>query len=61
MEILIEGLEIWGVGRTPLFNFLKFIGNSDYRPSNHVKMESKGEKIKHLKSQVMAFCYNDSN
>ena len=28
MEILIEGLEIWGVGRTPLFNFLKFIRTS---------------------------------
>lgn len=31
MEIFIEGLEIWGDGRTPLFNVLKFIGNSDYR------------------------------
>lgn len=30
-EILIEGLEIWGVGRTPLFHVLKFIGNSSYR------------------------------
>lgn len=26
MEILIEGLEIWALDRTPLFNFLKFIG-----------------------------------
>ena len=26
MEILIEGLEIWGVGRTPLFNFRSEIG-----------------------------------
>lgn len=31
LEVFIEGLEIWGVGRTPLFNTLKFIGNSDYR------------------------------
>lgn len=30
-EILIEGLQIWGVGRTPLFDCLKFIGNSSYR------------------------------
>ena len=37
MEILIEGLEIWGVGRTPLFNFLKFIGNSDYRQATMLK------------------------
>ncbi|MFC3932184.1 glycosyltransferase family 4 protein [Streptococcus dentapri] len=32
-EVLIEGLEIWGVGRTPLFSCLKFIGNSSYRQS----------------------------
>jgi len=37
MEILIEGLEIWGVGRTPLFNLLKFIGNSDYRQATLLK------------------------
>ena len=37
MEILIEGLEIWGVGRTPLFNLLKFIGNSDYRQATMLK------------------------
>ena len=30
-EVLIEGLQIWGVGRTPLFDCLKFIGNSSYR------------------------------
>lgn len=34
LEIFIEGLEIWGVNRTPLFNVLKFIGNSDYRQEN---------------------------
>ena len=37
MEILIEGLEIWGIGRTPLFNFLKFIGNSNYRQAIMLK------------------------
>ena len=31
LEVLIESLEIWGENRTPLFNSLKFIGNSDYR------------------------------
>ncbi|MFV8214722.1 MraY family glycosyltransferase, partial [Streptococcus pluranimalium] len=31
LEVLIESLEIWGEHRTPLFNVLKFIGNSDYR------------------------------
>lgn len=31
LEVLIEGLGIWGDNRTPLFNSLKFIGNSDYR------------------------------
>ncbi|AWN20049.1 glycosyltransferase family 4 protein [Streptococcus sobrinus] len=30
-EVLIEGLQIWSVGRTPLFDCLKFIGNSSYR------------------------------
>ena len=30
-EVLFEGLQIWGVGRTPLFDCLKFIGNSSYR------------------------------
>ncbi|MGT2929208.1 glycosyltransferase family 4 protein [Streptococcus dentasini] len=32
-EVLIEGLQIWGIGRTPLFDALKFIGNSSYRQS----------------------------
>ena len=54
MEILIEGLEIWGVGRTPLFNLLKFIGNSDYRQATMLKWKQE-RKNKHLKSQVMAF------
>lgn len=31
MEIFIEGLNIWGENWILLFNFLKFIGNSDYR------------------------------
>lgn len=31
LEVLIEGLEIWGVGRTPLFHILKMIGNPQYR------------------------------
>ncbi|MGT2959349.1 glycosyltransferase family 4 protein [Streptococcus bovimastitidis] len=31
LEVLIEGLEIWGEKRTPLFNLLKFMGNSDFR------------------------------
>ncbi|WP_159564104.1 glycosyltransferase family 4 protein [Streptococcus halichoeri] len=31
LEVFIEGLEIWGEKRTPLFNLLKFLGNSDYR------------------------------
>ncbi|AUT05354.1 UDP-N-acetylglucosamine--undecaprenyl-phosphateN-acetylglucosaminephosphotransferase [Streptococcus parauberis] len=31
LEVLIEGLEIWGEKRTPLFHLLKFIGNSDFR------------------------------
>ena len=37
MEVRVEGREIWGVGRTPLFNFLKFIGNSDYRQATMLK------------------------
>ena len=44
MEILIEGLEIWGVGRTPLFNFLKFIGNSDYRQAIMLKWKQGRKK-----------------
>lgn len=31
LEVLIEGLGIWGERRTPLFNLLKFIGNSEFR------------------------------
>lgn len=31
LEIFIEGLEIWGDGRTPLFNCLMFLGNVNYR------------------------------
>lgn len=31
LEVLIEGLEIWGEGRTPLFHLLKLIGNPSYR------------------------------
>lgn len=31
LEVLIEGLEIWGEGRTPLFHLLKLVGNSAYR------------------------------
>ncbi|MGT2742783.1 glycosyltransferase family 4 protein [Streptococcus plurextorum] len=31
LEVLIEGLEIWGEKRTPLFTLLKLIGNPVYR------------------------------
>ena len=44
MEILIEGLEIWGIGRTPLFNFLKFIGNSNYRQAIMLKWKQGRKK-----------------
>ena len=37
MEILIEGLRFGAFGRTPLFNLLKFIGNSDYRQATMLK------------------------
>ncbi|HER1012367.1 TPA: undecaprenyl/decaprenyl-phosphate alpha-N-acetylglucosaminyl 1-phosphate transferase [Streptococcus pyogenes] len=37
LEVFIEGLEIWGEKRTPLFNLLKFIGNSDYRQAMLLK------------------------
>ena len=37
LEVFIEGLEIWGEKRTPLFNVLKFIGNSDYRQATLLK------------------------
>lgn len=41
LEVLIEGLEIWGVGRTPLFDTLKFIGNSDYRQATMLKWKNR--------------------
>ncbi|HFX3956745.1 TPA: glycosyltransferase family 4 protein [Streptococcus agalactiae] len=44
MEIFIEGLNIWGENRTPLFNLLKFIGNSDYRQSVIAKYSDKHQK-----------------
>ncbi|MGT2926519.1 glycosyltransferase family 4 protein [Streptococcus cuniculipharyngis] len=43
LEIFIEGLEIWGVNKTPLFNLLKFIGNSDYRQAALLKWQSRGK------------------
>ncbi|WP_307976865.1 MraY family glycosyltransferase [uncultured Streptococcus sp.] len=44
MEIFIEGLEIWGEHRTPLFNMLKFIGNSDYRQATLLRWKTKNSK-----------------
>ena len=44
VEILIEGIEIWGKGRTPLFNVLKFIGNSDYRQASLLKWQQRKKK-----------------
>ncbi|MBM7643243.1 glycosyltransferase family 4 protein [Streptococcus loxodontisalivarius] len=41
LEIFIEGLEIWGAGRTPLFKTLKFIGNSDYRQAKLLKWKNR--------------------
>ena len=41
LEVFIEGLGIWGVGRTPLFNVLKFIGNSDYRQATMLKWKNR--------------------
>lgn len=41
IEIFIEGLEIWGEKRTPLFNLFKFIGNSDYRQASLLKWKNK--------------------
>ena len=41
LEVFIEGLGIWGVGRTPLFNILKFIGNSDYRQATMLKWKNR--------------------
>ena len=53
MEILLKARDL-GHCRTPLFNFLKFIGNSDYRQAIMLKWKQ-GRKNKHLKSQAMAF------
>lgn len=44
LEIFIEGLEIWGENRTPLFNMFKFIGNSDYRQAELLKWKQKNKK-----------------
>ena len=44
VEILIEGIEIWGKVRTPLFNVLKFIGNSDYRQASLLKWQQRKKK-----------------
>lgn len=41
LEIFIEGLEIWGEGRTPLFNLLKIIGNATYRQEVFSKLKKK--------------------
>ncbi|HEL0595356.1 TPA: undecaprenyl/decaprenyl-phosphate alpha-N-acetylglucosaminyl 1-phosphate transferase [Streptococcus equi subsp. zooepidemicus] len=41
LEVFIEGIEIWGEKRTPLFNLLKFIGNSDYRQTTLSKWKQK--------------------
>lgn len=44
IEIMIEGIEIWGTGRTPLFHILKFIGNSDYRQATLLKWKEHHKK-----------------
>ncbi len=44
LEVLIESLEIWGEHRTPLFNVLKFIGNSDYRQTTLQEWQDKKKK-----------------
>lgn len=41
LEIFIEGLEIWGDGRTPLFHVLMFIGNINYRREVLERMKKK--------------------
>ncbi len=41
LEVFIEGLEIWGEKRTPLFNFLKFLGNNDFRHKQLKKWENR--------------------
>ena len=43
-EVLIEGLQIWGVGRAPLFDCLKFIGNSSYRQAVLERWKQKRKK-----------------
>ncbi|WP_221913612.1 glycosyltransferase family 4 protein [Streptococcus halichoeri] len=44
LEVFIEGLEIWGEKRTPLFNLLKFLGNSDYRQK---VLQARRDRYKH--------------
>lgn len=44
LEIFVEGLEIWGEKRTPLFNVFKFIGNSNYRQAVLLKWKTKRQK-----------------
>ncbi|MDY4762162.1 glycosyltransferase family 4 protein [Streptococcus thoraltensis] len=44
LEVLIESLEILGEHRTPLFNMLKFIGNSDYRQASLQKWQDRKKK-----------------
>lgn len=44
LEVFIEGLEIWGPKRTPLFKLLAFIGNSDYRQAVVAKHRQKKKK-----------------
>ncbi|TWT11001.1 glycosyltransferase family 4 protein [Streptococcus sp. sy004] len=44
LEIFIEGLGIWGMNKTPLFNLLKFIGNSDFRQTTLLKWQEKSKK-----------------
>ncbi|HEL0026442.1 TPA: undecaprenyl/decaprenyl-phosphate alpha-N-acetylglucosaminyl 1-phosphate transferase [Streptococcus equi subsp. zooepidemicus] len=41
LEVFIEGIEIWGEKRTPLFSLLKFIGNSDYRQTTLSKWKQR--------------------
>lgn len=44
VELFVEKLEIMGEGRTPLLNFLKFIGNSSYRQEIIEKRHKKHKK-----------------
>ncbi|CAM2863954.1 UDP-N-acetylglucosamine:UDP-P N-acetylglucosaminyl-1-P transferase [Streptococcus agalactiae LMG 14747] len=46
LEVLIESLEIWGEHRTPLFDALKFIGNSDYRQQTITAYQTRKKKRK---------------